>query len=184
MNRDITENRVGLSCQGILEATTQREQTMQRRCRNGLSSAKEERQILMSALTDTACRFVEKFRLVGIAAPYVWSTVLKIKKSNSTRCFSMHLNGVQQLGSCDVLPGEKGPFNHNSVVIFASYPTTPSPPLVSLNLHSKPPRSHGGCASHLIVPSVVKKSQGYVNKMLLLCEGEFTSPSIDVKPNT
>lgn len=90
----------------------------------------------------------------------------------------MHLNGVRGLGAGDVTPAEKRAFNQKSSVISASYPSAPSLPLVSLNLHSKAPHSHGGCSAYLIVPSVMEKnSQGYINKMLCLCWGKFTSPS-------
>ena len=54
------------------------------------------------------------------------------------------------------LPQQRRAFNQKSSVISVSWPSTPSLPLVSLNLHSKAPLSHGGCASLLIVPSAVE----------------------------
>lgn len=143
----------------------------------------------MSVLTNTACRFVEeKFRLllVVVGALCVVCCTEKKKKKKREKKEETALDvfyafkWFAMAWSRDALPGEKEDFNQRRVVIFASFPTPPSLPLVSLNLHSKAAHSHGGSASCLIVPSVVKKSQGYVNNVLCLFESKFTFLTIDV----
>lgn len=168
-----------LSCQGVLKLTAESEETMLNRCTKRLSSAKEKNsQVLMSILTNTL--FVLQVSALAcwdfcpICGPQNYRTVTVFdvfKRCALARGRWCFVSAEESLQSKEL--GNRCLISKRSITATcftqSKFQGNTFPWRLCLPFN---------CAI------CCEKSQGYVNKMRCLCGGKFTSPSINIKPNT
>lgn len=117
-------------------------------------------------------------RILPSLAGFFWA-ICGPKNSNKSWRFSMHLNGLKMARGMWCHPSREESLQSKEVGNLCVISERSITATCFIPSTFKGTHSHGGCAFHLIVPSVVekKKTQGYVNKMLSLWGGKFNPAS-------